>query len=65
VRFHTLLESFDGGFVDRGRRNGTRLWLAYALFSDWRFALQHGHRGAFAPRGFFHCRFASQVPPHE
>jgi hypothetical protein len=65
VRFDALLKGFDRSFLDRGRCNGARLWLAHALFSDRRFAIQHGHRGALAPRSFFHRGFASQVPTHE
>jgi len=65
LRFRALLESFDGSFLVRGRRRGTRLRLTRGVLRDRSFALHHSYRGAFPPRGFFHRGFASQVPPHE
>jgi hypothetical protein len=65
--FHALLRGFDGGSCGDHRRRGEpyRLRLAHALLSDRSFVVHDRHRGALAPRGFFHCRFASQAPPHQ
>jgi hypothetical protein len=65
VQLRGLPKSFDGSFLDCGRSGGTRLRFALDRLRDGSLAIHHRHRGVFAPRGFFHRRFASQAPPHE
>ncbi len=62
--FHALLRGFNGRSFEDDRRRGKprRFRRAHALLGDRSFIVEDGHRGALAPRGFFHCRFASQPP---